>query len=67
MSSADPPPSTLKSGLKIRFFTQKILQIPLLTEKNQTFGFPMHQDVMHPKIQRRPIHGHIQFLKTSKV
>jgi len=41
MSSADPPPSTLKSGLKIQFFTQKILQIPLLTEKNQTFGFPI--------------------------
>jgi hypothetical protein len=67
MSSADLPLSTLKLGLKIRFFTQKILQISLLTEKNQTCYFSVKQGVLHPKIQRRPIRGHIRGLNTSVV
>jgi hypothetical protein len=67
MSSADPPPSTLKSGLKNQNFTQKFLQIPLLTEKNQTSCFPVYQGVLHPKINWRPIRGHIRGLKISVV
>jgi hypothetical protein len=66
MSSAEPPSSTLKLGLKNQNFTQKFLQIALSTEKIQTCSFHVFQGVLHPKMQRRPIRGYIRGFKNLR-
>jgi hypothetical protein len=67
MSSADPPPSTLKSGLKSADFHQKIPQKPLLSKQIKKCSFPLHQGVLHPKKIRRPNIGHFGAMKIPVV
>jgi hypothetical protein len=67
MSSADPPPSTLKTGLKSADFHQKIPPKQLFSKKIQTCSFPVHQGVLHPKKIRRPNIGHFGVMKIPVV